>query len=246
MRKTQVTLSRLGLAAIVSLGFAGSASAVDGVLEINQACAVNTGCFSGDTAGFPVDLTASGSYVLTGPLDSGSATAIRVNASNVTLDLNGFAVTGSGFRAISLCGEEPNPGSRPNFVVRNGSVRGFTNAGIRCHCTDMKNVVLESLQIEDISGSFSDTGAIVCTSASPLAVRNCVVSGGSHRGILVGDGAVVQGNVVTGAGGLGLEAGDSAFGDNLFADNNGGNANPQTSGGISTGGNVCGTTLGCP
>ena len=49
-----------------------------------------------------------------------------------------------------------------------------------------------------------------------------------------GDGAVVQSNVVTGAGGLGLVAGDSAFGDNLFADNNGGNANPQTSGGIST------------
>jgi len=109
----------------------------------------------------------------------------------------------------------------------------------------MKNVVLESLQIEDISGPFADTGAIVCL-ANPAVVRNCVVSGGSHRGIYVGDGAIVQGNVVTGAGGLGLEAGDSAFGDNLFADNNGGNANPQTSGGISTGGNVCGTTLGCP
>jgi hypothetical protein len=39
---------------IVLLAISGPAHAVDGVLEINQACAVNTGCFVGDTAGYPV------------------------------------------------------------------------------------------------------------------------------------------------------------------------------------------------
>jgi putative cofactor-binding repeat protein len=233
----------VALSACALVTLAPGAQAVDGVLEINQTCAVNTGCFSGDTAGFPVDLSASGSYVLTGPLDSGGSNAIRVQAPNVTLDLNGFAVTGSGPEGIDLCGG--GSPDRYNIVVRNGSVRGYTSYGVHCHCTDMKNVVLESLQFEDISGVFTDTSAILC-GASPTVVRNCVVSGGSHQGIYVLDGAVVQGNVVTGAGGLGLDAGDSAFGDNLFADNNGGNANPQTSGGISSGGNVCGTTLGCP
>ena len=35
--------------------------ASDGVLEINQTCAVNTGCFEGDEAGFPVLMKTSGS-----------------------------------------------------------------------------------------------------------------------------------------------------------------------------------------
>ena len=33
-----------------------AASASDGVLEINQTCATQTGCFPGDSAGFPVTL----------------------------------------------------------------------------------------------------------------------------------------------------------------------------------------------
>jgi len=32
------------------------ALASGGVLEINQSCAVNTGCFTGDSAGFPVEI----------------------------------------------------------------------------------------------------------------------------------------------------------------------------------------------
>ena len=44
--------------------------ASDGAVEINQACAENTGCFSGDTAGFPVTIDASAgrSYRLTSDL----------------------------------------------------------------------------------------------------------------------------------------------------------------------------------
>ncbi|MDG2051443.1 MAG: hypothetical protein P8M78_14920 [Myxococcota bacterium] len=48
--------------ALLTLGLSSPALAVDGVLEINQACAVNTGCFSGDAAGLPVTITAAGSY----------------------------------------------------------------------------------------------------------------------------------------------------------------------------------------
>jgi hypothetical protein len=59
----------LTLAAGLLLASAGWAG--DGVLEINRACAVNTGCFSGDGPGFPVtiDGTAGKSYRLTGDLD---------------------------------------------------------------------------------------------------------------------------------------------------------------------------------
>ncbi len=47
------------------LALATSAFATDGVLEINQTCAVQTGCFAGDTAGFPVEIDVAGSYRLT-------------------------------------------------------------------------------------------------------------------------------------------------------------------------------------
>jgi hypothetical protein len=36
--------------ALLTIALTSPALAVDGVLEINQACAVNTGCFSGDAA----------------------------------------------------------------------------------------------------------------------------------------------------------------------------------------------------
>ncbi len=53
---------------LLILALAGPALAVDGVAEINQTCAVQTGCFGGDAAGYPVtiDGTAGTSYRLTG------------------------------------------------------------------------------------------------------------------------------------------------------------------------------------
>jgi hypothetical protein len=39
------------LTSLLFLSLAGSSLASDGVLEINQTCAVQTGCFAGDTAG---------------------------------------------------------------------------------------------------------------------------------------------------------------------------------------------------
>ena len=70
----------------------------DGVLEINQACAVNTGCFPGDTGGFPVtiDGSAGRSYRLTSDLTVPSAdtSGIVVTISDVGIDLNNFAILG--------------------------------------------------------------------------------------------------------------------------------------------------------
>ncbi|HUU44069.1 MAG TPA: hypothetical protein VMX57_09830, partial [Planctomycetota bacterium] len=72
------------------------ATADDGRIEINQAAALAGGVVTGDAPGFPVQITLPGSYVLTGDLtvsDPGTS-AILVSASRVSLDLNGFSVTG--------------------------------------------------------------------------------------------------------------------------------------------------------
>ena len=80
---------------VLSLVWGTSAFAVDGVVEINQVCAVNTGCFSGDAAGFPVTIESSGSYILTSSLETSlTSNAIEVTATDVDIDLNGFKLLG--------------------------------------------------------------------------------------------------------------------------------------------------------
>jgi hypothetical protein len=94
---------RVPLTLLLLLPIAEPALGTDGVLEINQACAVNTGCFAGDTAGFPVTIGSPGRYRLTGDLDSSSSFGIQITAAHVSLDLNGFAIT-SASAAVVVAG----------------------------------------------------------------------------------------------------------------------------------------------
>lgn len=125
------------------LSTAGGAQAVDGVLEINQTCAVSTGCFPGDEPGVPVTLTAAAghSFRLTSDLtiDSGGD-AIQVAIDDARIDLNGFTIRGT-----SSCDGQPAPCDPPGegagvsvtstslrgVVVSNGSVVGMGGDGIR-------------------------------------------------------------------------------------------------------------------
>jgi hypothetical protein len=72
-----------------------AAAAVDGVIEINQAAALAGGVTPGDAPGFPVSLNAPGSYRLTAGLvvPDGATTGIRIDSSEVAIDLNGFSIT---------------------------------------------------------------------------------------------------------------------------------------------------------
>ena len=89
---------RSTLILLLFLILAGPALAIDGVLEINQTCAVQTGCFAGDTAGFPVTITQPGSYALTGNLDLSAegvnVSGVAVSTPAVTIDLRGFQIAG--------------------------------------------------------------------------------------------------------------------------------------------------------
>ena len=80
-------------------GFASSAWAVDGVVLINQASALAGNVTPGDTPGFPVTISQPGSYRLAGNLTvpDANTTAIEVTATGqVTVDLNGFVISGPG------------------------------------------------------------------------------------------------------------------------------------------------------
>ena len=67
------------------------AFAVDGVRKIDHVCAVGDGCFGGDAARFPVTIAQPRSYRLTSDLvvPDENTSAIRIEASDVTIDLSG-------------------------------------------------------------------------------------------------------------------------------------------------------------
>ena len=74
----------------------------------------------------PYTITAQGVYCLTHNLGTASTTgdAIRINASNVTIDLNGYRLSnlaaGAGTNAKGIYAYQ-----RKNITIRNGSIRGF-------------------------------------------------------------------------------------------------------------------------
>ena len=126
----------------ILLAFAPAALAVDGTVLINQSTITNglTGCPTGGH--FPIVICQSGSYRLSGnvTVPDANTDAIHINADNVTLDLNGFAIlgpatctpftfplqcstagTGTGILSIN----------NNHIGVSNGTINGMGSAGIR-------------------------------------------------------------------------------------------------------------------
>src|ERR1700686_3824069 len=113
--------------------------AVDGVVLINQSSALAGNVTPGDAPGFPVTISVSGSYKLTGNLTvpDANTTGIQITADFVSIDLNGFSIIGpvvcSGGSPVNSCNPSGSaPGissSNAGISVSNGIVRGV-GAGI--------------------------------------------------------------------------------------------------------------------
>ncbi len=126
----------------------GSLFAVDGVVLIDQSHALAGNITPGDAPGFPVTITQPGSYRLSGNLTvpDANTTAILVTADFVTIDLNGFSISGpvtcsslstmpaqctssgsgNGVRAFT---DGNNPSPKATRVL-NGGVRGMGSNGL--------------------------------------------------------------------------------------------------------------------
>ena len=141
---------------ILSGPLGSAAHASDGVFEINADCAV-FGCFDGDTGGLPVEIVNPGSYRLTGNLTTPSTnqTLIDVNADDVSIDLNGFALQGpvscSGSTvscSASGTGDGIDASARVNIRIHNGTVTGMGDDGIRVG----RGAWLEELTVAENAG----------------------------------------------------------------------------------------------
>jgi hypothetical protein len=235
--------------------------AVDGQVLISQATVIAAG-------GFPYKITQAGSYKLSGNLSVPvNINGIEINASNVTLDLNGFDISAPGVcegsgkdlsctDGIAGSGIAADNGVA-NIIVRNGSVHGFGVSGVEI------TLIVGSAIVEDINASNNRFGGI----NSGGIIRNCTADSNLGFGISGGGGVVennvannnggpgisanlatVIGNEANNNGGNGLSVSQSIYGSNSFIGNNGGGADIGNSGGgasrsqnnnVCTGGTSC-------
>lgn len=192
------------------------ATATEGVLEINHACAVGGGCFGGDGAGYPVTIDEPGSYRLTGNLTPPdiNTSAIEISVNDVTLDLAGFAIIfpGNGCVSQANCpqgsGDGVSGGRRT--AIRNGIIK---NAGRR------------GISLSDIA-----------------IVERIRVDGCGENGIVLGPRGILLGSHVNSCGANGASlGGNTTFSHNVFAFNDKlQNGSADRVGGVAVIGNVCG------
>ena len=275
IRKLLSRYLRAGVALVATLVMA-PAHAVDGAILVNQARALAGNVTAGDTAGFPVSINTPGYYVLTSNLTvpNANTTAIQINANNVTIDLNGFAVLGpnvcatNGFSVAQPCtqpsaggfsGAGIDAGSAVPFVVLNtrvinGTIDGVGGIGIFANV----NARIEGVNISNCGsyGIFTAGGLIRDTLVRACGSTGILTSGALIKdtrsifnrgyGIQTGRASIITGNVVDTnlLQGLVLSP-DSRYTDNVIGNNNGGNANQQISGGTTAGVNTCGSGA-CP
>ncbi|MGH8250220.1 MAG: hypothetical protein ACREVI_05910 [Steroidobacteraceae bacterium] len=180
------------------LGSAGPASATDGQIVISQSKSLEGKVTPGDAAGFPVTISRSGSYVLSGNLTvPRDKSGIQIAADDVTIDLNGFKIKGSGSTGNGI-GPAPGPELIPPFpdgvMIRNGTIANFGIA-INLHM---------SVRTVDHQVRAFDNGFGIWLGSTSV-VSGSVASGNNGFGIVVGAGSLVSGNSATRNAGIGLD-----------------------------------------
>jgi hypothetical protein len=177
--------------------------AVDGVVLINQSAALAGNVTPGDAPGFPVTISVSGSYRLSGNLTvpDANTTAIRIAADDVTVDLNGFSIIGpivcSGGPPVTSCSPGTGAGifsDKANTTVLNGTIRGMAD-GI-----DLFGEHSRAERIHAIGNG--GNGIAVESSANSSSVVACAAGNNLRDGIFVNGLAI--GNTANGNGGRGI------------------------------------------
>jgi parallel beta-helix repeat protein len=171
--------------------------------QVEPRTIVNATNTPGDAANTFI-ISQSGSYYLTGNITGASGKhGISIQANDVTLDLNGFALISGGggaFRGVNV------PAAQNNLCVRNGTVRGWTDGGVRTDLTT--STFAEKLRLSDNVGA---TGLALGNGSA----KDCVATGNA-TGFIVGNGAQITGSAAS-ANTTGFVAGDRAQVSNCIA-----------------------------
>jgi len=145
----------------------------------------------------PYTIGTPGSYYLTQNLtQSGSGGGITVTSDDVTIDLNGFALSGGGGGTVTGISA---PNVQKNLHVRNGTIRNWTNGGIRVFTTS--NSIYEDLRVSDNTGGNLIAGMLVGPASM---VRSCAANNNSGAGVSAADGATIVDCVASNNGNEGI------------------------------------------
>ncbi len=223
-------------AALLLLTLPHPALAGDGALEINQTCAITTGCFPGDIPGFPVSIPvgAPRSYRLTSDLSAGTSNGIEVRTDDATIDLGGFRIKGPRpcTGSCPILGTNTGVfGLSTGLTVINGSIVGFDHDGVTLGISG----IARSLHVHDNrrDGIWGREGCLIEDSS---------VHDNGDDGIVATFGCLVRGNAVRSNGGYGLRLESSAgYVDNAMSLNSAGNVLS----GVNMGSNACNSST-CP
>ena len=142
-----------------------------------------------------------------------SGAAISVNADDVTIDLNGFVVSGPG-RTGSSRGVETLSNAVNRLTVRNGYVRNFGLAGITTGGISENGIRVDSVTVSAIGDGVPDTG--IWLNGQGHLIQNCIVDDVNGRGVLVVQG-IVKNTTVTNITGTGIQSNSSLIIDSLIA-----------------------------
>ena len=202
----------------VALLFGAPAFAVDGQILINQSTVTAAG-------GFPYKITQPGSYKLSGNLVVPASTnGILIEAEGVTLDLNGFSISGpvtcSGLGSTVSCSVDSAIRDAYGILdvnvydvtIRNGITRGF-NVGVGAGSA----IVEEIHAIGNSASGITITGGVL---------RRSIASFNGLDGIEAVAATVTE-NSANFNGGYGLNAATCAFSANAFLGNGDNSAGAQ-------------------
>ncbi|MFT3683597.1 MAG: right-handed parallel beta-helix repeat-containing protein [Phycisphaerales bacterium] len=167
-------------------------SSMKTMTEIEPRTAINAANTPGDATNMFI-INQPGSYYLTGNVTTGSGqTAIKVNASYVTIDLNGFTISGgggtsSGIMIVSTAVQD---------VVRNGTIVFFSQHGL--NATGVKG-----MQVKDLRVSLVGSNGIQVGQGSTIS--DCTI-GQSNTGIVLSLSCTLRNSTVQNASFAGVNA----------------------------------------
>ena len=144
----------------------------------------------------PFTISTPGVYYLVGNLTSTGTTAITVAADDVTLELNGFTLTGTGISGE--CGIYSN--NRQNIEIRNGTIRDFGADGLYLdHGHGHRVIAVRAI---------NNLGHGIRVSGRGSFITDCYAQENSYTGIYGGSGrSTITNNIVIENGMSGISCG---------------------------------------
>lgn len=186
----RIAYAWLAIASLLATAPVSAVTIDNGIVLITQADALAGGVTPGDTPGFPVTISVGGSYRLASNLTVTTlVNGIEVRANEVTIDMAGFTLAGSGV------GRNGITSFNRSMTVQNGTVRGFTLDGVRTIATQM-TVDRMRIVANGRAGVLEFDGDEDVTDTNLVVTNSSIIDNGGN-GIFCGGSCQIEGNTIS-------------------------------------------------